>query len=217
MRILQICVGKPRIVDNNGKEVTTSIFKSPVDGPRSVSLLNIDGDEQSDLEKHGGRDKAIYVYSADYYPTWQNELGVEQLEPSQFGQNLTVEGGTDDTVLIGSRYRCDELEVEVTQPRLPCFKLGIRLGDPDFANIFWNAGRLGFYLRVTNPGVIEVGQSFELVDTPDHGITLRRLYDVVMQGTPDEAQHMLDTLPGLSTGWQRRLRRVCRSGENALS
>lgn len=208
MKILQICVGTPEDVEFNGKHIRTSIFKSPVDGKVAVRQQNIDGDRQSDLTEHGGRDKAIYVYSSDYYEDWAKEIDPQPLQDSQFGENLTISGGTDEQVVIGSRYRLGNAEVTVTQPRIPCYKLGVRLNDKTFPQRFWSVGRLGFYLRVEMEGAIERGQRMDLIDEPDHGITIRNLYEIVTGGSIDEATNALDTLPHIDVGWIRRLRKV---------
>jgi MOSC domain-containing protein YiiM len=211
MKILQICVGTPQDVEFGGKRMRTSIFKSPVEGRVAVRQLNIDGDEQSDLTVHGGRNKAIYVYSHDYYSDWIRVLDVQALQDAQFGENLTITGGTDEQVLIGSRYRIGDTEVTVSQPRLPCFKLGIRLNDKTFPQKFWLAGRLGFYLRVEAEGSIECGQAMDLIDEPGHGITIRRLYEIMTGGEADEATHALENLAHLDTGLIRRLRRIAKN------
>ena len=208
MKILNICVGASKEVTFRGKLVRTSIFKAPVEGRVAIRQLNIDGDQQSDLSVHGGRDKAIYVYSNDYHDDWARELFVDSLQASQFGENLTVTGGTDSQVVIGARYRIGDVEVTVTQPRIPCYKLGVRLSDKTFPQKFWRAGRLGFYLRVELEGSIERGQPLDLINEPDHGITVHRLHDIVNDGTRDDAISALDKLPHLDAGWIRRLLRV---------
>ena len=210
MKILQICVGTPGDVEFNGKNIRPSIFKSPVDGKVTVREQNIDGDKQSDLTVHGGRDKAVYVYSSDYYEDWARELDPQPLQESQFGENLTISGGKDAQVVIGSRYRIGGAEVTVTQPRIPCYKLGVRLNDKTFPQRFWSAGRLGFYLRVESEGSIERGQYMDLIDEPDHGITIRNLYEIVTSGSPADATSALDILPHIDAGWIRRLRKVVR-------
>ena len=214
MRITRICVGRPKAVEFDGKQIQTSIFKSPVEGMVAVREDNIVGDQQSDLTVHGGRDKAIYVYSENYYEDWARELDVENLEDSQFGENLTITGGTDREVVIGSRYRLGEIEVTVTQPRIPCFKLGVRLNDATFPRKFWAAGRLGFYLRVDLEGKIECGQSMKLLSEPSHGITIRHLYETVTGGRSDDATIALRTLPDLDAGWLRRLRLILANERN---
>ena len=211
MKIERICVGTPRTMEFDGKTIRTSIFKTPVTGKVAVRTQNIAGDRQSDLTVHGGRDKAVYVYSTDYHDDWANELGMEKLEDSQFGENLSVTGCVDEQVVIGSRYRIGEVELTVTQPRIPCFKLGIRLNDRTFPQRFWSAGRLGFYVRVDKEGSIEQGQLLSLIEEPAHGVTVRRLYDVVTKRGTGGAATALDALPHLDDGWRRRLRQVVRS------
>ena len=211
MNVERICIGTPKAVEFDGKTVRTSIFKSPVAGKVAVRKQNIVGDRQSDLTVHGGRDKAIYVYSTDYRDDWANELGVETLEDSQFGENLSVTAGTDEQVVIGSRYRLGDVELTVTQPRIPCFKLGIRVNDKAFPQRFWALGRLGFYVRVDVEGSIEQGQNMSLIDEPAHGITVRRLYGIVTGGRADDATLALDTLLHLDDGWRRRLLQVTKN------
>ncbi len=208
MKILQICVGTPKDVEFNGKRIRTSIFKSPVNGKVAVRRQNIDGDKQSDLTVHGGRDKAVYVYSHDYYEDWAKELAPQPLQESQFGENLTISGGKDEEVVIGSRYRLGDTEVTVTQPRIPCYKIGVRLSDKTFPRKFWVVGRLGFYLRVESEGSIERGQHMQLIDEPNHGITIRDLYEIVTGDSVDDAINAMDKLPHIDAGWIRRLRKV---------
>ena len=208
MKVLRICVGTPVDIEYQGKSIQTSIFKTRVEGSILVRSLNIDGDRQSDLTDHGGRNKAIYVYSDDDYDYWNRKLGVLLDQDSQFGENLTVSGDRDEQVLIGSRYRLGDTEVTVTQPRIPCFKLGIRWNDKTFPRRFWSAGRLGFYLRVEKEGLIERDQSLTLVSTPEHGFTVRKLYEVVKNREIESAESALNTLPHLDDGWIRRLRKI---------
>ena len=214
MIVRQICVGTPRDIEFDGKLVRTSIFKSPVNGRVAIRRQNIEGDEQSDLTVHGGRDKAIYVYSGDYYDDWARERGEWTLPVAQFGENLTIAGGTDERVLIGSRYRLGDAEVIVTQPRIPCFKLGVLFHDKTFPQKFWTVGRLGFYLRVESEGSIERGQSMDLIDKPDHHITVRALYDIVTGGAAKDAKNALAELAHLDDGWIRRLQQVAASRNN---
>jgi len=209
--IESIAVGRPREVQFGNKKTLTSIFKTVVDGPVSIRKLNIDGDKQADLSVHGGRDKAIYVYPSEYYASWASDLGAISLEPSQFGENLTVSGVTDSHVVLGSKFQLGTAKVTVTQPRIPCFKLGIRLNDATFPKQFWEAGRLGFYLRVENEGTAEAGQSLQLVDAPVHGITVRGLYKTVVTGNRRDANLALENLPRLDEGWIRRLRTISNS------
>ena len=215
MKVSRVCVGQPREVEYDGGQVSTSIFKTPVSGRVQVGLLNIAGDKQSDLSVHGGRDKAVYVYSEDYSEEWCRHLGVTALEASQFGENLTVTGCTDEEVVIGSRYRIGTVEVTVTQPRIPCFKLGIRLNDSSFPRTFWDRGHLGFYLRVEQEGMLAEDDDIELTYSPAHGITVRRLYESVTERHPDGARDALEQLPHLDEGWVRRLRRIAGSKKDS--
>ncbi len=206
MQVLRVSVGTPTTIEFSGKTVTTSIFKRPLVGPVQVSMLNLQGDQQSDLSVHGGRDKAVYVYSADYADDWQRTLQVDQLEDSQFGENLTVSACRDEDVVIGSRCRIGTAEFVVTQARIPCHKLGIRLGDESFPNRFWTAGRLGFYLRVEVEGELQTGDAITVLEQPEHGITVRDLWSIVTGSRPADAARAADCLPYLDSGWQRRLR-----------
>jgi MOSC domain-containing protein YiiM len=162
-RVRSVNVGLPREVEWRGRWVSTGIFKEPVEGPVAVAGINLDGDEQADLELHGGRDKAVYVYPAEHYSYWQQELG-QALPWGMFGENLTVEGMPDeDEVAIGDRLRIGTATFVVTQPRLPCFKLGIRFNDAGMVRRFLEAARTGYYLRIETAGQLEAGDDVEIV------------------------------------------------------
>ena len=210
MKILSVCVGTPKTLSHGRKKVTTAIFKQPVAGRIAATFLNLEGDGQADLSVHGGRDKAIYAYAHEHYARWAKELGIRELEPSQFGENLTVTGMTEDAVHPGDRYRLGTIEATVAQPRLPCFKLGIRLSDDTFPNRFLASGRLGFYLRVEREGTLQQDDAITLLHRPDHGISVYKLWQIVFGNAknPADAQHALDVLPLLDSGWVRRLRHV---------
>ena len=212
MKVVTVSVGMPLEVDHDGKRISTGIFKSPANGAVFADRANLEGDGQADLSVHGGRDKALYFYSLDYYETWARELGRPSLEESQFGENLTVSGCRDEEVVIGARLRIGGAEVVVTQPRIPCFKLGIRVGDPTFPNRFWNAGRLGFYARVEQPGFVESGDAITVVDIPDHGITIRELWRSVTEVDRAACLLAMDPLPAIDDGWRKRLRRATATG-----
>ena len=209
-KILQISVTMPEEVIFNGKSTLTGIFKRPVEGKVSVNLLHLDGDGQADLKVHGGRDKAIYVYPECHYPTWAGELGVDNLEVAQFGENFTVAGMTEENVVVGDRYQLGSAQVVVTQPRLPCFKLGIRMADASFPSRFLASGRLGFYLRVEQTGALQAGDAFKLLDRPDHGIRVHDLWSLVFADSREagNAGKALAELPHLDDGWRRRLRLI---------
>ena len=161
MKLLSINVGGPREVASNGKIVRTSIFKDPVSGPVRVSKLNLAGDEQSDLTVHGGVDMAVYVYPSEHYPYWRKQLPEVEFPWGAFGENLTTEGLSEKEVKIGDRLGIGSVKFVVTQPRLPCYKLGIRFGSPDMVKRFHQSGRPGFYLAVLQEGEISAGDTID--------------------------------------------------------
>jgi MOSC domain-containing protein YiiM len=162
-RIESVNVSQPREVPWRGEMVATSIFKEPVAGRVRVAGVNLDGDRQADLTVHGGPDKAVYVYPSEHYPAWERELG-HRLAPGAFGENLTVSGlPLEDAICIGDRLRTGSAELLVVQPRLPCFKLGIRFDDPAMLRRFLASGRTGYYLRIVTEGEVAAGDLVELV------------------------------------------------------
>jgi len=217
MNIVEVCVGEPGTVYHGRKKVSTGIIKSPIDGKVFAGFSNLVGDGQADLSVHGGRDKAIYVYPHEHYAVWARELGHANLEPAQFGENLTVTDMIEESVVIGDRYRFGDVVATVAQPRLPCFKLGIRLGDKAFPNRFLASGRLGFYLRVERQGTLQKGDSIELLYRPDHGISVQGLWQIVFGENRDvqAAQQALHSLPLIDGGWVRRLKQITMRHEPA--
>jgi MOSC domain-containing protein YiiM len=155
--LVSVNVGMPRDVAWQGKTVHTGIWKSPVTGPQTVRRLNIDGDGQGDKSGHGGENRAVFVYQLDSYRYWEQHLGRDDLEYGNFGENLTVEGMADSEVCVGDRYRIGSAEFEVTQPRVTCFRVGMRLDRPDMPSLLVDHNRPGFYMRVIIEGVIEAG------------------------------------------------------------
>ena len=160
MKVVSLSVGLPREVEWDGQTVLTSIFKEPVDRRLRVTTLNFEGDEQSDLTVHGGVDKAVYVYPSEHYESWRRELAGMDLPWAMFGENLTTEGLRED-VRIGDRFRIGSAEFVVTQPRLPCYKLGIRFGRMDMLKRMLRSGRTGFYFAVTREGEVGAGDAIE--------------------------------------------------------
>ena len=161
MRILSVHCGLPREVVWHGTTVTTSIFKEPVEGRVALRTLNLDGDRQSDLTVHGGKDKAVYCYPIEHYDFWRAELPGRGLLSGAFGENFTTEGLVEEGVHIGDRFSVGSAEVVVTQPRLPCYKLGIRFESDVMVKRFFDSRRTGFYLAVTREG--DVGTGDELI------------------------------------------------------
>jgi MOSC domain-containing protein YiiM len=171
-RVLSVNVGAVREVEWRGKRVTTGIWKHPVDGRVAIRGVNLDGDDQADRTVHGGVDKAVYAYAREDYDFWRDEEGMET-HPGLFGENLTVEGIDLSAALAGERWSVGSAVLEVAQPRLPCFKLGIRVGDPNFPKRFQAALRMGAYLRIVREGDVGAGDRVEVMDRPAHGVTLR--------------------------------------------
>ena len=163
-------VGTPRDVQLDGRTVRTAIWKHPVEGRVPLRGVNLRGDDQADRSVHGGPDKAVYAYGAEDTDWWAAELGAP-LGPGAFGENLTVRGLPVSEAVIGERWAVGSAVLEVAQPRLPCFKLGLRMGDPGFLQRFAAAGRPGAYLRVIREGDIGAADAIEVTARPAHGIT----------------------------------------------
>jgi len=200
--LVSLNVGMPKDVDWQGKTVHTGIWKSPVDGARMVRRLNIDGDGQGDKGGHGGENRAVLVYQLDSYRHWRHHLGRDDLTPGSFGENFTVEGLGDDEVNIGDRYRIGEAEFEVTQPRVTCFRVGMRLGEPRMPSLLVSHRRPGFYLRVIQEGRLRAGD--EIVRTR---VGPERLSVATVDGLlylPNKDRELLRRaldVPALSKGW----------------
>ena len=155
--LLSVNVGMPKEVPWQGRTVFTGVFKDPVPGPRHVGKLNTEGDGQGDLAGHGGEMRAVFVYQVDSYRYWERELGRNDLVPGQFGENFTVEGLSDDVVCIGDRYQIGSAIFEVTQPRVTCYRVGIRMNDPRIPALLVSHHRPGFYFRVLEEGEVQAG------------------------------------------------------------
>ena len=179
MKIISLHVGRPRLVVWNGQSVSTGIYKSPVEGRVMLRTLNLDGDRQADLTVHGGPDKAVYSYPSEHYGYWRDELPGTELPWGMFGENFTTEGLNESTVNVGDRFRIGEAEVTVTQPRMPCYKLGIKFGRADILKRFLASGRTGFYFSVRREGEVGAGDELELIRRDEHNVTVddvTRLY-----------------------------------------
>ena len=179
MKILSLNVGLPREVAWQGKLITTGIFKEPVNAPVMLRTLNLDGDQQADLTVHGGVNKAVYVYPSEHYGYWRAELPGVDLPWGMFGENLTTQGLLEDTVCIGDRFRIGETEVMVTEPRMPCYKLGIKFGRADIIKRFLASRRTGFYSAVVREGMVGAGDAIELIGRAQQEISvadITRLY-----------------------------------------
>ena len=206
MKLLSVKVGLPREIEWKGKIVRTSIFKAPVPGRIRVAKLNVEGDQQSDLTVHGGIDKAVYAYPSEHYPFWRRELPGMDLPWGVFGENLTTEGLLEETLHIGDRLQVGSSEFVVTQPRMPCFKLGIRFNRPDMVKRFLQSGRSGFYFAVLKKGELAADDSIELVERDDHDVTVA---DVVDRGdaTNQDMLRRVSELPSLPNSWREYFRK----------
>src|ERR1700720_148833 len=179
MKILSVNVALPREVTWQGKVVTTGIFKEPIKGPIMLRRLNLDRDQQADLTVHGGLSKAVYAYPSEHYGYWRIELPGVDLPWGMFGENFTTEGLLEETVYIGDRFRIGGVEVFVTEPRMPCYKLGIKFGRADIIKRFLATRRSGLYFAVVQEGMVGVGDSIELVGREQQEISVAdivRLY-----------------------------------------
>jgi MOSC domain-containing protein YiiM len=208
MKLLSISVGLPREVEWRGKTVRTSIFKAPVSSRVRVGQLNLEGDQQSDLSVHGGFEKAVYAYPSEHYAFWRAELPGIDLPWGAFGENFTTEGLLENAVHIGDRLRAGSAEFVVTQPRMPCFKLGIRFGRPDMVKRFQRGGRTGFYLAVLREGEVAAGDSLEFMARDEHGVTVADVVGLyVADAASQDALRRVSELPALPAGWRDYFRK----------
>jgi ferredoxin-NADP reductase/MOSC domain-containing protein YiiM len=202
-RLLSVNVGLPRDVTWQGRTVHTAIWKAPVKGPRMVRRLNVEGDGQGDLTGHGGERRAVFVYQLDSYRYWQNQLGRNDFAYGQFGENFTVDGLSDAEVCIGDRYRIGGALFEVTQPRVTCYRLGIRLNEPEMAALLVKHGRPGFYFRVLDEGVVEAGDEISRVASGPERMSVFEINALLyMPGHPGNQLERALRIPALSAGWR---------------
>ena len=208
MKLISVNVGRPRNVNWQGKVVQTSIWKDPVAQRTFVSKLNVEGDRQSDLSVHGGADKAVYAYPSEHYSYWRSNLPDVPLPWGAFGENFTTEGLLEDHIRVGDRVQIGSAEFVVTQPRMPCFKLGIRFDQMDMIKRFLKSKRTGFYLAVLREGEVGGGDLIHFVDRQEGGLTIT---DIVNLYTVDsENQDLLrraTQLPALPDGWKEYFRK----------
>jgi ferredoxin-NADP reductase/MOSC domain-containing protein YiiM len=202
--LLSVNVGLPRDVAWQGKIVHTAIWKLPVEGARMVRRLNIDGDGQGDLAGHGGERRAVYVYQIDSYRYWQNQLGRDDFAYGQFGENFTVEGLPDAEVCIGDHYRIGSALFEVTQPRVTCYRLGVRMNEPQMPALLVTHGRPGFYFRVLQEGNVEAGDEITQIASGPERMSVFAINALLyMPGHPRDQLERALRIPALSAGWRR--------------
>jgi MOSC domain-containing protein YiiM len=196
--LTSVNVGAVRAVSYAGEEITTGIFKEPVEGPVAVRGVNLDGDDQADRSVHGGPYQAVYAYAVEDYAWWAATLG-RPMEPGQFGENLTTKGIDVNDALVGERWRIGSTVLRITIPRVPCFKLGLKMGDPRFLKQFAKALRPGSYLSIVTEGRVAAGDEIEVIWRPAHRLTIRdaariRMFD------QDRSSELL--VPEMQASWR---------------
>src|SRR6266581_36278 len=206
-RLLSVNVGMPRDVTWRGTTVHTGVWKHPVAGRRMARRLNVDGDGQGDLAGHGGEHRAVFVYQIESYRYWQDQLGRDDFSYGQFGENLTVSGLADDQVCIGDRYRIGGAVFEVTQPRVTCYRVGIRMNDPRIPALLVSHRRPGFYFRVLQEGEVQAGDEIITLASGPEQMTVTEV-DALLYLPGHPRQQLLRALriPALSPGWQASFR-----------
>jgi ferredoxin-NADP reductase/MOSC domain-containing protein YiiM/ferredoxin len=217
-RLQSVNVGRPQDIDWQGRTVRTAIWKAPVEGPRMARRINIDGDDQADRLAHGGEHRAVFVYQLDSYRYWEHELGRDDFSYGQFGENFTVDGLADDEVCIGDRYRIGQALFEVTQPRVTCYRVGIRLNEPSMPTLLVAHHRPGFYLRVIEEGLVEAGDEIEQVAEGPERLTVAAI-DALLY-LPNKSRELLERalrVPALSEGWQGSFRELLAKADQAPS
>jgi MOSC domain-containing protein YiiM len=203
MKLISVNVGLPREVTWKGKTVRTGIFKEPVSTRVMVRSLNLDGDGQADLTVHGGLEKAVYVYPFEHYDHWRGELPDTELTLGNFGENFTTTGLKEEDLNIGDRFAIGTVKLMVTQPRMPCYKLGIRFGRPDMVKRFLASRRTGFYFSVLQEGEVGVGDTLELVSRDENNITVADITQLyTREQTDPDLLHRAAHLEALPESWR---------------
>jgi len=210
--VVSVNVGRIRPVERDGKPATTAIWKTPVSGRVRAEGVNLSGDDQADRTVHGGYDKAVYAYAIEDTRWWESELG-RGVGPGGFGENLTLEGLPLVDSVVGERWTAGTAVLEVSEPRLPCWKLGLRMGDALFPRRFTRAARPGTYLRIVEAGDVGAGDDVRVVSRPDHGLTVGDIWRVYHRDHRDVAS--LLAVPQLSGSWREwaegRMQRMAES------
>jgi MOSC domain-containing protein YiiM/ferredoxin-NADP reductase len=211
-RLLSVNVGLPRDIEWRGRTVRTAIWKEAVQGRRRVKRLNVEGDGQADLGGHGGEQRAVFVYQIESYRYWEERLGRHDLTHGQFGENFTIEGLPDDEVCIGDRYRIGTALFEVTQPRVTCYRVGIRTNEPQMAALLTSSGRPGFYLRVLEEGEVGAGDPILLITRGQERMTVTEVNALLYSSHhPHDQLERALRIPALSPGWRWSFEALVRS------
>jgi MOSC domain-containing protein YiiM len=202
-KVISLNIGLPRTVYFRGHEVTTGIFKEPVSGHIKLRRLNLDGDRQADLTVHGGPDKAVYAYPSEHYDYWKKRLPHMKLPWGMFGENLTTEGLLEDQVNIGDVFRVGSSEVVATQPRMPCYKLGVKFGRMDIIRQFMNSKLTGIYFRVLKEGEVEAGDAIELINRDENDVTVKDIVRLVTGEGSIATLRRAVHVESLAEGWRQ--------------
>jgi len=208
MKLMSVNVSRPVEVRHEGKLIQTGIFKRPVTGSVRVERHNLDGDGQADLDNHGGEHKAVYAYSLDHYAYWHKVLNRENMDCGQFGENLTIAGLDESESCIGDQLQIGSALFTITQPRVPCFKLGIRFADARMPKLFSESARTGFYLRVLREGSVEAGDTVEVVRRGCGKLPVRTLFVAYLKAGDGDAARILAQaleIPELSPEWRAHI------------
>jgi MOSC domain-containing protein YiiM len=209
MKIISVNVARPRLVMRNEEPVSTAIYKTPVEGRVMLRTLNLDGDRQADLSVHGGPTKAVYVYPTEHYSYWRNELPGMELPWGMFGENFSTEGLDEAKINIGDRFRIASAEVMVTEPRMPCYKLGIKFGRTDIIKRFLASERTGFYLSVQREGEVGAGDAIELIGRDEHNVTVADITRLYARDKSDvETMRRAIALEALPESWREHFRKL---------
>jgi MOSC domain-containing protein YiiM len=208
MKLISVSVGMPQIVQTSEEGfITTAIFKQPVAGKVKVGQLNLEGDAQADLRVHGGWSKAVYAYPVEHYDYWRTEFPEKKLEDAQFGENLAIQGLLETELCIGDRLRIGSAEFIVTEPRMPCSKLGIRFGRKDIIRRFLQSRRSGFYLAVTQTGELEAGDEIELISRDENKVSVTDIVRVWVEDKNDvETMKRALKIESLPESWKEPFR-----------
>ena len=208
MKVLSVNVGQPREVAYRGEMIRTAIWKSPVAGRVRVTKQNLEGDRQADPSVHGAPDMTVYAYPSEHYEFWRRELPGAELPWGAFGENLSVEGLFENTVRIGDRLRIGSTELAVTQPRLPCFKLGIRFGRKDIVRRFQHSGRTGFYLSVLREGELGAGDAIEHIEYSGDSLTVSDIVSLADGNDDPELIRRAAALEPLPESWRKHFQKA---------
>jgi len=206
LKVLSVNVGRPVEREWKGQRVSTSIFKHPIEGEVKVGLYDLEGDEQADLSVHGGANKAVYVYPFEHYSYWSEKLSGVDLTMGNFGENLTTEGVSEEDIHVGDELEIGTAKFLVTQPRLPCYKLGFRFEREDMVKLFFQSRRFGFYLRVLREGVLQAGSAIKVLSRDPHDVSVADLVRLATRETSDpELLKRALSLPMLPRGFREEL------------